>query len=270
MTGIPQVLGYQKLNQYEDAQETRSVEASMDQQHLQNNEGSRKKVPPPAPKRGSPRLIKQQVRRNPYIKPELRDMVSTWNDISFKSALVKCVPYLVGLIWGDGLTDLSKISKLPILALIKSGAGTRGVEGSNTIWEKLFTCFLYQRNTFNTSQLVVALAYVRRLKEYHDNGKGTGMCTFFDRQTYHETNQFEYAVFLVSMVIANKYCEDQAYNNVAWAKMTGIGVHIINQLERDALTVLGHDLFFGPQEFGDWLSCVQSILAVPTPRRPSR
>lgn len=271
MAGIPQVLGYQKLSQYEDTQETLSVETSIDQQHLQTNDAVRKKPPPPpVPKRKSPRLVKQQVRRNAYIKPELRDMVSTWNDISFKSALVKCVPYLVGLVWGDGLTDLSKISKLPILALLKSGTSTREVEGNGTIWEKLFACFLYQRDTFNTSQLVIALAYVRRLKEYHNSRDGTGLQTFFDRQAYHETNQFEYAVFLVSMVMANKYCEDQAYNNVAWAKMTGIGVHIINQLERDALTVLEHDLFFGPQEFGDWLSCVQSILAVPTPRRPSR
>lgn len=268
MAGIPQILGYQKLSQYEDTQTTG---ASMNQQHLQASDVIKKRpVPPPVPKRKSPRLALQQFKRNAYIKSELQDMVSTWNDISFKSALTKCVPYIVGLIWGDGLTDLGKISKLPILALIKSGTSTREVEGSGTVWEKLFSCFLYQKDTFNTSHLVLALAYVRRLKEYHDGRNGTGLQTFFDRQAYHETNQFEYAVFLVSMVIANKYCEDQAYNNIAWAKMTGIGVHIINQLERDALAVLEHDLFFGPQEFGDWLSCVRSILALPTPRRPSR
>lgn len=268
MAGIPRTLGYQRLSQLEDSQVECAVEPSIDQQHSQADRIARKR-PAPLPRRRSPRLMQQQLRRSAYIQPGLQEMVSTWNDISFRSAFTKCVPYIVGLMWGDGLTDLDKISKIPILALIRSGASTREVDGRDKIWEKLFSCFLYQRDTFNTSQLVVALAYARRLKEYHGRN-GAGLSTFFDRQVYHEPNQFEYAVFLVSMVIANKYCEDQAYNNVAWAKMTGIGVSIINQLERDALVVLKHDLFFGPQEFGEWLGCVQSILAVPTPRRPSR
>ena len=267
MAGIPQILGYQKLSQHED---DRVRGAPTDQQPQTSGVVKGKPLPPPVPKRRSPRLALQQFRRNAYIKPELQDMVSTWNDLGFKGALVKCIPYLVGLIWRDGLTDLGRISKLPILALIRSGTGTGGTDGCGTIWEKLFACFLHQRDAFNTSQLVIALAYVRRLKEYHGDGRGARLNTFFDRKAHHEANQFEYAVFLASMIIANKYCEDQAYNNVAWSRMTGIGVHIVNQLERDALTVLEHDLFFGPQEFGDWLSCVQGILAVPTPRRPSR
>lgn len=227
---------------------------------LVNASGGQQLVDLPHFRRKSPRL--QQIQQS-FVKPGGREVVGMWMSPGFRSALARCIPYVVGLIWRDGLVDLQQIGKIPIFAML--GTAQRNSDG---VWERLFDRILRKPALFNTAALVLALAFARRLKQCHERYRSC-MRSFLDRCSSENCVQFEFAVYLIGLLMAHKYTEDTALNNKAWAEITGIDLHKINQMEREALCMTGHGLYVGADELDEWLQCIQSILSVPT-RRLSR
>ncbi len=72
-----------------------------------------------------------------------------------------------------------------------------------------------------------------------------------------EDNQFR--IFVVSIMLANKYTEDHPYVSKAWATLSGMPIYEINELECDFLSLLGHDLYISASEFRDWTVILQKL-----------
>ena len=72
-----------------------------------------------------------------------------------------------------------------------------------------------------------------------------------------ETSQFR--VFVMSLLLADKYTEDHSYTNKAWATLSGIPVHDINAMEREYLGFFGHALYVSEGDFRGW---IETLLAI--------
>ena len=208
-----------------------------------------------------------------FIAPRHWLLLSQWDGYEARNNLIICIPMIVGLIWIDGLTDLKRIAELPMLELIKSEPNSMWNEdktdGLNQNWCRLLRCLRYSTLEFGCSQLVTALLYVRRLKLYHLQNPRGQRETFFDRQhCCQRSGQFEFTVFLASLLLSNKYCVDVNVGNMSWARLIGVPVETINQMEMDALLVLRHDLFVKPEEYNEWLVCVEFLLHIRVPPSP--
>ncbi|THH20149.1 hypothetical protein EW146_g1159 [Bondarzewia mesenterica] len=59
--------------------------------------------------------------------------------------------------------------------------------------------------------------------------------------------------FLVGLMIAEKWLNDNAYGLKAWGQVTGISRSILKSLEISALSVLNHDLRISANEWQQWL-----------------
>ena len=72
-----------------------------------------------------------------------------------------------------------------------------------------------------------------------------------------EENQFR--IFVVSLMLANKYTEDHPYTSKAWSTLSGMPINEINEMECDFLSLLGHDLYVSESEFRAWTVTLQKL-----------
>ncbi|RKO82881.1 hypothetical protein BDK51DRAFT_51950 [Blyttiomyces helicus] len=68
-------------------------------------------------------------------------------------------------------------------------------------------------------------------------------------------------VFLVSMLLANKFSDDDRLSNSAWAKCAGdiFPVEALNAAERLALAGLRYSLSVSEEAYADWLKVVENV-----------
>ena len=67
-----------------------------------------------------------------------------------------------------------------------------------------------------------------------------------------------YRAFTVSLVIAQKYNEDSHFANVLWARVTGIPLAELTEMERDFLRLTCYGVSIQPAEFNRWKKVVQT------------
>jgi hypothetical protein len=65
-----------------------------------------------------------------------------------------------------------------------------------------------------------------------------------------ETRLYEYLT--ISLVLANKFLDDNTFTNTSWSDISGIKRHDLNVSERDWLKKLGYDLHLNPTEQKGW------------------
>jgi hypothetical protein len=72
-----------------------------------------------------------------------------------------------------------------------------------------------------------------------------------------EDNQFR--IFVVSIMLANKYTEDHPYTSKAWSTLSGMPIYEINEMECDFLSLLAHELYVSESEFRAWTVTLQNL-----------
>lgn len=241
-------------------------------------------------KRRSPRL---QLIRQSFAHPSKHTLLEQWMTREFRWALAECIPYIVGLIWRDGVVDLHKIARIPILALAQSsqtnlyhsnygyeydGSNSgNGGAGKKTIWQKFFAWSVEKPHIFNTAAMVLALALARRVRILYT--KITSMCNGHVKPLINDdvcnsvppfitkaealrvgSVQYEFTIYFVCVMLASKYTEDKPLQNESWSRVIGLSLEQVNTMEMQVLQVMQHGLYVGPAEFDRWLNCLQSVM----------
>ncbi|KAI8800432.1 hypothetical protein BJ742DRAFT_72071 [Cladochytrium replicatum] len=68
------------------------------------------------------------------------------------------------------------------------------------------------------------------------------------------------ALLIVSLLLANKFLEDQRYSNATWARLGGLPLEEINRAERECLAALAYDLTVSEAEYAAWLKELEGIV----------
>ncbi|GJE96370.1 hypothetical protein PsYK624_125650 [Phanerochaete sordida] len=128
--------------------------------------------------------------------------------------------------------------------------------GRSSSRQQLHTSFLHFVNNVLTKAevkvpvLLVALVYIDRAKPHLQIALEQWACE---------------RVFLGSLILANKYCNDSTLKNVHWALCTGVfGKRDIGRIEREFLDVLDYELTIHE---GDLLSHHDALMSLVAPAR---
>ncbi|KAK9687332.1 hypothetical protein K7432_014827 [Basidiobolus ranarum] len=113
-----------------------------------------------------------------------------------------------------------------------------------------FHGFCYQ--VLSSSQVSVpvvllALLYIQRFKNSSPCTKGA--------------DSSEGRLFAVSLMLANKYLDDNAFTNRTWSEVTGIPLQEINIMEKEFLTILSFNLNITHRELKGWSKSLSDHLA---------
>lgn len=120
---------------------------------------------------------------------------------------------------------------------------------TQTSW--LFKKFLSQVLNYTTISCTCLILSLKFAQLYARRKRMT------DAALQPEDNQFR--VFVVSLMLANKYTEDHPYTSKAWATISGMPVHEINEMECDFLALFVHDLYISETEFRNWAVTLQRL-----------
>eukprot|EP01135_Chromosphaera_perkinsii_P011262 Nk52_evm43s2367 gene=Nk52_evmTU43s2367 len=78
--------------------------------------------------------------------------------------------------------------------------------------------------------------------------------------------------FLAALLLAGKFLHDEAYNNNAWSKITGIPLKSISAMELEMLKGLKFNLYVSGEDFAAHVSqikaCIASVSLSPVPTSP--
>ncbi|ORX81254.1 hypothetical protein K493DRAFT_320715 [Basidiobolus meristosporus CBS 931.73] len=101
-----------------------------------------------------------------------------------------------------------------------------------------FCARLFQITQPSASTLKLALNYVYRYKETEPLSLGL-LGT-------------EYYIVVVALMLANKYHEDKCYSNRSWAKVSGLDLIQLSQMELAVLATFGWNIKVEKDEFDAW------------------
>ncbi|KAI7904428.1 cyclin-domain-containing protein [Cokeromyces recurvatus] len=62
----------------------------------------------------------------------------------------------------------------------------------------------------------------------------------------------EYRLFIVALMLANKFLDDNTFTNKTWSEVSGMKVHDLNIMEAEFLEALDYDLFVREHEYNSW------------------
>ncbi|RCH90719.1 hypothetical protein CU098_006993 [Rhizopus stolonifer] len=62
----------------------------------------------------------------------------------------------------------------------------------------------------------------------------------------------EYRLFIVALMLANKFLDDHTYTNQSWSEVSGMKVEDLNIMEAEFLVAIDYKLFVRAQEFAIW------------------
>ena len=223
------------------------------------------------------------------------ETVLFWNGSKdFKWTLIEYVPCLLGMIWEEtSLGPIERLTCFPPQAQYYFVKGHEEVSGHS--FKKLFQ----SAEDSPAASSSYRLRHSRRFSEpelpgprYFDPNGITQMSWLFSKflgkilnltsvsctclilslkyaQLYYrkklsfsttkqmEDNQFR--IFVVSIMLANKYTEDHPYTSKAWSTLSGMPINEINEMECEFLSLLGHDLYVSESEFREWTVTLQRL-----------
>ncbi|ORX89198.1 hypothetical protein K493DRAFT_318896 [Basidiobolus meristosporus CBS 931.73] len=111
-----------------------------------------------------------------------------------------------------------------------------------------FITRVFRRSNLPLNNLLTALLYLVRLKEYHPSCKGT-------LGSGHR-------LFLAALMMANKYLHDGAYHNKTWRKIADgfYELQDLNQMESEFLSLLKFELAVKPAEWVEFMDIMDGKL----------
>ncbi|KAI8049445.1 cyclin-domain-containing protein [Gilbertella persicaria] len=62
----------------------------------------------------------------------------------------------------------------------------------------------------------------------------------------------EYRLFIVALMLANKFLDDNTFTNKTWSDVSGMKVHDLNIMEAEFLEALDYNLFVRQHEYDNW------------------
>ncbi|RKO98749.1 hypothetical protein CXG81DRAFT_28443 [Caulochytrium protostelioides] len=92
--------------------------------------------------------------------------------------------------------------------------------------------------------LLIALLYLGRLRHACPDAAGEGS---------------EYRLFIVALVLSQKYLDDNRFTNRTWSEVSGIGLRDLNVVEIDFLVRIEWNMYVAKAEYTQWLRGIQML-----------
>ncbi|KAI8592878.1 hypothetical protein BDZ88DRAFT_406470 [Geranomyces variabilis] len=116
---------------------------------------------------------------------------------------------------------------------------------------RLYVEHVLSTTKVSSSVIVLALKYLQRICTRKDAIRAASPLV---------TTKTNYKLaFLVSLVLANKFADDERFTNAAWASVADYSVETLNRAEFDALDAIEFKLTVGETEYTKWLETVDSF-----------
>ncbi|KAL1916052.1 uncharacterized protein VTP21DRAFT_6056 [Calcarisporiella thermophila] len=116
---------------------------------------------------------------------------------------------------------------------------------SNLLPTRAFIHLALRRSKTTASTFVLALLYLFRAKGYLDTANPPLASTSIRPRCGRR-------MLVTALILANKFHQDRNYSNRAWARIVGLPVREVNQMEMDFLRLIGYRLFVGADVFVRW------------------
>ncbi|KAG0256645.1 hypothetical protein BGZ95_005444 [Linnemannia exigua] len=98
----------------------------------------------------------------------------------------------------------------------------------------------------SSSVILLSLKYIQKLLK--------------NNPSIHGQQGSEFRLFTVSLMLANKFLDDNTFTNKTWSDVTGINVKEINVMEMEFLNQVQFSLFVSEAEYLDWLHSLETWL----------
>ncbi|KAK4687299.1 hypothetical protein P7C73_g2812, partial [Tremellales sp. Uapishka_1] len=109
-----------------------------------------------------------------------------------------------------------------------------------------FVARMLQVTMVSHSVTLVALLYIHRLKSRNRNllgGPGS-----------------EQKIFVASLILGNKYLDDNTYTNATWSELASMPLKDINAMESEFLSGINYDLGVEPSEYRHWRQLLDGFI----------
>ena len=226
---------------------------------------------PPTTPRSYPIPVKDQQ--------ELAHLLEHWHTDGIKFSVAMSIPILVSHVFDDDIfLRLPALKALPsqspkIEAFLNEDAPPsqqQQQQESNDSYELnalqkywTFICrYFCRRMKLSTTAFVLGVIFVYQYRV------STAQLTAAIRRTppMERSRRSAPAViysanhlFLVAMMLSNKYTEDHPYPNSYWSSHFGIQVEQLNRLEQSFLQHLDHTIFVRKDDFNRWVLCLSRL-----------
>ncbi|KAG0290640.1 hypothetical protein BGZ96_005921 [Linnemannia gamsii] len=98
----------------------------------------------------------------------------------------------------------------------------------------------------SSSVILLSLKYIQKLLK--------------NNPSIHGQQGSEFRLFTVSLMLANKFLDDNTFTNKTWSDVTGINVKEINVMEMEFLNQVQFSLYVSEAEYLDWLHSLETWL----------
>ncbi|KAF9939497.1 hypothetical protein BGZ67_009428 [Mortierella alpina] len=111
---------------------------------------------------------------------------------------------------------------------------------------KKFCLKVLSATQLSSSVILLSLKYIQKLLK--------------NNPSIHGQQGSEFRLFTVSLMLANKFLDDNTFTNKTWSQVTGISVKEINVMEMEFLNQVQFSLFVSEAEYLDWLHSLETWL----------
>ena len=142
-----------------------------------------------------------------------------------------------------------------------------------------YTMYLLQTMQISCSTALLSLFYLHRLRPRvqhmfvpgtfgsHAHAHATATASSDKRRDcssrryqYRRDPKLEYRLFTVSVILANKYLDDNSYSNKAWSDVTGLELRKINIMEQEFMKYVDYNLVVVRTEYSAWVNWLEMYI----------
>ncbi|KAK3825719.1 MAG: cyclin-domain-containing protein [Benniella sp.] len=120
------------------------------------------------------------------------------------------------------------------------------INGASSNAYNVFCLKVLTATQLSSSVILLALKYIQKLLK--------------NNPSIHGQQGSEFRLFTVSLMLANKFLDDNTFTNKTWSEVTGINVKEINVMEMEFLNQVQFSLFVSEAEYLDWLHSLETWL----------
>lgn len=176
-------------------------------------------------------------------------LMRQWHTPGLRQRMAETLPDLIATLWsadfmglldGHKVMEKTTVAQLPLL--LSSTALTAKNQGNTQWWCRdlfhKFILYMYSHARISTTVLVLGLLYVHQLRRHQIGIKGA--------------SGSEYRLYLMGLIMANKFTEDHPYTNKCWGSIAGVRGVEVNRMEREFLEACEHDIYIPQATFQQW------------------
>ncbi|KAJ3155096.1 hypothetical protein HDU89_007286 [Geranomyces variabilis] len=151
----------------------------------------------------------------------------------------------------SSLSSLASQPSCPPLSTTTTTTTSTAALADIVLESRLYVEHVLSTTKVSSSVIVLALKYLQRICTRKDAIRAASPLV---------TTKTNYKLaFLVSLVLANKFADDERFTNAAWASVADYSVETLNRAEFDALDAIEFKLTVGETEYTKWLETVDSF-----------